>query len=154
MPFWQNLELLPSATREKSREAPKRSREEYKKSREKFQEGLRESNERMKNTEITAEVMLYIELNEEELKQKMIQERPEDVIQAIGSYDAKQWGQLKQTFAEAQFDLQVEATDEGHPSISMQIDFPEGNVSEKIPLNESLQEALIAKASGTQGKTI
>ena len=145
-PFWQNLELLPSAVREKARK-PERTKEEYAEGREKFQEGLRESEDRMKNKEITAEVMLYIEFNEEELKEKMAKEKPEDVVKSLFSYDSKQWGDLSQAFADRHFDLQVEAQDDGTPVISATVTLPEGNVTEKMQLNQSLQEALITRAT-------
>jgi hypothetical protein len=145
-PFWQNAELLPSAIRDKARETPKRSAQEYAESREKVKQGVREAGEHTKNSKQSAEVMLYIELNEDALKEKIAQEKPEDIIQNIGSYDAKQWGQMQQAFGETHFDLQVETTDEGKPQIAIQIELPDGNVSEKLQLNQSLQDALITKA--------
>jgi len=146
-PFWQNLEHLPSASREKAREKNKRTPKEYEKSRNKVKENVKEADDRMKNKEHSAEVMLYIEMNEEDLKEKMKEESFDEVTKEFGSYDARQWAQMQKTFAEGQFDLQVETTDEGKPKISMNIDMPEGNVAEKIQLNQSLQDALITKAT-------
>lgn len=145
-PFWQNLDLLPSMMREKAKERPKRSADEYAKSREQFQEGLKEAKNRSKLSDIAAEVLFYIEMEEEELKEKFQEEDLKDVVQDFGSYDSKQWGQLQQAFGEGRFDLQVEQAKEGHPTISMNVEMPEGNVAEKVQLNQSLQEALIAKA--------
>ncbi len=150
MPFWQNLDLLPASIRERARERPKRSAKEYAKSREKFKEGLKEATEKSKLNEVSAEVLLYIELNEEELKEKMQKENLQDLVQEFHKYDAKQWGQLQAVFGKGQFDLQVNQTHEGHPQISMTIDLPEGNVQEKLQLNQALQEALIARATGKQ----
>jgi len=150
MPFWQNLDLLPSSVRESAREKPKRSPKEYAEGRERFQEQLKEATEKTKLNEASAEVLLYIELNEEELKERMQKENLQDLTQEFRSYDARQWGQLQHTFGTGQFDLAVEQTHEGHPKISMTIDLPEGNVQEKLQLNQSLQEALIARATGQQ----
>jgi len=147
MPFWQNVELLPSASREKSRKRPKRSKEEYKKSREKVKEGVREAKEHREQNETVAEVMLYIEMNEEQLKEKMKDENLSDIASGFTSYDQRQWDQLQTIFGEGRFDLSVDKNDEGNPRISMQIDLPEGNVSEKVSLNQSLQDALIARAT-------
>jgi len=147
-PFWQNLELLPSSSREKARERTERTPKEYEKSREKVKDNVREAKDQMKNKEHSAEVMLYIELNEEELKEKMKEESFDEIAGEMRSYDARQWAQMQQTFANGRFDLQVETTDEGKPMISMNIEMPEGNVKEKVQLNQSLQEALIARATG------
>ena len=148
MPFWQNLELLPSSTREKAQNKPKRSKEEYAESREKVKDGVKEAKESREQNESVAEVMLYIEFNEEELKEKMMKENLQDTVGEFSSYDKKQWSQLQQAFGENRFDLIVEKSDIGEPNISMRIDLPEGNVREKIPLNSSLQEALITRATG------
>jgi len=148
MPFWQNLDLLPSSERQSAHERPKRSAGEYAQSREMFQEGLKEATEKSKLNEVSAEVLMYIELNETELKEKMQKENLQDLSQEFRSYDAKQWDQLRLAFDKGQFDLSVDQTHEGHPQISMTIDLPEGNVKEKVQLNQSLQEALIAKATG------
>ena len=148
MPFWQNLDLLPSSTREHARERPKRSATEYAESREKVQEGLKEATEKSKLNEVSAEVLLYIELNEEELKEKMQKENLQDLTQEFRSYDAKQWDQLRIAFGQGDFDLGVDQSHEGHPQITMTIDLPEGNVQENLQLNQSLQDALIARATG------
>ena len=145
-PFWQNLDLLPSMVREKAKEKPKRSAKEYAEGREKFQEGLKEAKERSRLSDVAAEVLFYIEMEEEELKEKFQEEDLKDIVQDFGSYDAKQWGQMQQTFGEGRFDLQVEQSEDGHPTISMNVDMPEGNVAEKVQLNQSLQDALITKA--------
>lgn len=147
MPFWQNLELLPSSAREKARNKPERSSEEYADSREKVKEGVQEAKESREQNESVAEVMLYIEFNEEELKEKMMKENLQDTIGEFSSYDKKQWSQLQQAFGESRFDLVVEKSDAGEPHISMRVDLPEGNVQEKIPLNSGLQEALITRAT-------
>jgi hypothetical protein len=148
MPFWNNVDLLPAQVREKAKEEPKKSAKAYAKGREKFKEGLRESEDRVKNKKEAADVMLYIELNEEELKEKMSDEKPEDIVKKIGSYDAKQWGQMQQAFGESRFDLSVDTDDQGKPIISMQVELPEGNVSEKMQLTQGLQDALVARALG------
>ena len=150
MPFWQNVELLPSASREKAREKPKRSAKEYAKSREKVKEGLQEAKESREQNENTAEVMLYIEMNEEKLKEKMKDENLTDVASGFMSYDKRQWGQMQKAFGEAHFDLSVEKGEDGQPQISIQIDLPEGNVSEKMQLNQQLQDALITRALGQE----
>ena len=146
-PFWQNLELLPSASREKARESVKRTPKEYKESRKKVKENVKEADDRMRNKEHSAEVMLYIEFNEKELKEKMKEESFDEVAKQFSSYDSRQWSQMQQAFGEGKFDLQVETTDEGKPTISMNVDLPEGNVAEKVQLNQSLQEALITRAT-------
>ena len=150
MPFWQNVEMLPSASREKSREKPKRSAKEYSKDREKVKEGVQEAKESHEENRSVAEVMLYIELNEDELKEKMKNENMADVVSDFSSYDKKQWGQMQQIFGEANFDLSVTKGEDGQPQISMQIDLPEGNVSEKMQLNQQLQDALITRALGQE----
>ncbi len=147
MPFWQNLDLLPSMVREKAKEDRERSAEEYAESREKVKEGVKDAKERSKLSDVAAEVLFYIEMEEEELKEKFQEEDLKDVVQDFGSYDSKQWGQLQQAFGEGRFDLQVEQAEEGHPTISMNVEMPEGNVTEKVQLNQSLQEALIMKAT-------
>lgn len=150
MPFWQNVELLPSSVRKKAREKPKRSKEAYAESREKVKEGVQEAKESREQNEQTAEVMLYIEMNEEELKEKMKDENLADIAANFSSYDKKQWGQMQQIFGEANFDLSVTKGEDGQPQISMQIDMPEGNVSEKMQLNQQLQDALITRALGQE----
>lgn len=147
-PFWQNLELLPSSVRHKVREKPRRSPEEYEASREKVKEGLREGDEHKEKEEKVAEVMAYIELNEDELKEKMQGEKLEDTLAEFRSYDLRQWRSMQQAFAQGKFDLSVTASDEGKPKISMQIELPEGNVTEKLQLNPQLQQALTTRALG------
>ena len=109
---------------------------------------MQEAKESHEQNETMAEVMLYIEINEDELKEKMKDENLSDVITDFASYDQRQWNHMKQAFGEANFDLCVDKSDKGQPRISMQIDLPEGNVSEKIPLHKDLQEALITRALG------
>lgn len=147
-PFWQNPELLPSSVRQKVREKPARSPEEYEASREKVKEGIREGHERKEKEKNVAEVMLYIEVHEEELKEKMQKEKMEDTIAEMRSYDLRQWRQMQQAFAAGQFDLSVNVTDDGTPQISMQIELPEGNVTDKLALNQKLQDRLIQRAVG------
>lgn len=145
-PFWQNLELLPSSVRQKLREKAPRSPEEYEESREKVKEGLREGDEHKEKEKGAAEMMLYIEVNEEELKEKMSKEKLEDTLAEFGSFDLKQLRGMQQAFVQGKFDLSVGTTSEGKPTISMQIELPEGNVSEKLQLAQALQEALTTRA--------
>lgn len=147
-PFWQNLELLPSSVRQKLREKAPRTPEEYEESREKVKEGLREGDEHKEREKDAAEVLLYIETNEEELKEKMSKEKLEDTLAEFGSFDLKQLRGMQQAFAQGKFDLSVGTTSEGKPAITMQIELPEGNVTDKLQLAQSLQEALITKAIG------
>ena len=148
MPFWSNVDHLPAMVRDKVREKPKRSAKEYEKSRLKVHENVREAKKLRKQNENLAEVMLYVEVNEEELKEKMKEENLQDVSSEIRSYDARQWSQLQQAFAEGHFDISVDKDDANQPQISMTIDQPEGNVAEKMQLNQSLQDALITRALG------
>lgn len=147
-PFWQNLELLPSSVRQKIREKAPRTPEEYEESREKVKEGLREGDEHKEKEKGLAEVTLYIEVNEEELKEKMSKEKLEDTLAEFGSFDLKQLRGMQQAFAQGKFDLGVSQTSEGKPTITMQMELPEGNVSDKLQLAQSLQGALITKAMG------
>jgi len=139
---------VTAMTREKVREKPKRSKEAYAKSREKVKEGVQEASEHKEQNKSVAEVMLYIELNEDELKEKMKNENMADVVTDFSSYDQKQWSQMQQVFGEANFDLSVTKGEDGQPQISMTIDLPEGNVSEKMALSQDLQEALVKRALG------
>ena len=150
MPFWQNVEMLPSASRDKSREKPRRSAKEYAKGREKVKEVIQEAKESHEENRSVAEVMLYIELNEDELKEKMKDENLGDLVADFSSYDKRQLGQMQQVFGEAYFDLSVDKGENGQPQISMQIDLPEGNVSEIMQLNQPLQDALIARTLGQE----
>jgi len=145
-PFWQNLELLPSSVRHKAREKPARSPKEYEESRLKVQEGIREGHERKEREQNVAEVLFYIEINEDELKEKMQGEKLEDTLAEFRSFDLKQWRGMQQAFAQGKFDLSVGAAADGKPHISMQIELPEGNVTEKLPLAQSLQNALTTRA--------
>lgn len=145
-PFWQNLELLPSSVRHQAREKLARSPKEYEESRAKVKEGLREGDERKEKERGVAEVLFYIEMNEEELKEKMQGEKLEDSLAEFRSFDLKQWRSMQRAFAQGKFDLSVAATGEGKPTISMQIELPEGNVTEKLPLAQALQEALTTRA--------
>jgi len=153
MPFWQNVELLPSSTREKVRKRPKKTPKEYAKGRRKVKESVREAEQKREQNENAAEVMLYIELHEEELKEKMKDENLSDVVADFGSYDTHKKNQMMQAFGEARFDLSVDKAEDGNPRISMQMELPEGKVSEKLQLNQALQDALIARAVGKKPPT-
>lgn len=145
-PFWQNLDMLPSSTREKAREKKERSPEEYAEGREKVQEQVQQAKEHMKLNDVAADVLYYIEMNEEELKEKMQKESLQDVAKDFSSYDARQWRQMQQAFQQGQFDLAVTQTDDGRPAVSMTMTLPEGNVQEKVQIAQSLQEALVTAA--------
>jgi hypothetical protein len=145
-PFWSNPDLLPSMIREKARETPKRSEEQYAETRERVQKGVREAEKHMKLNDVAADVLLYIEMNEEKLNEKLKDESLQDVAKDFQSYDAKQWGQLQQAFGAGKFDLHVTQAEKGHPIITMTVTLPEGNVQETMQLNQSLQDALVKRA--------
>ena len=148
-----NLDIYSSSRRfEKRRERMKRSPREYAKSREKVKDNVREVDEHMEKNEKTAEVMLYIEMNEDKIKEKMLKESLRSSIGEFSSYDKKQWGQMQLAFSQGKFDLSVDTTHDNKPRISMQIALPEGKVSEKLPLTQSLQEDLMAQALKSAGR--
>lgn len=153
-PFWSNPDLLPSMIREKARETPKRSEEQYAETRERVQKGVREAEKHMKLNDVAADVLLYIEMNEEKLNEKLKDESLQDVAKDFQSYDARQWGQLQQAFGAGKFDLQVVQAKDGQPQIAMNITLPEGNVKETVQLNQSLQDALIQAATGTSNNRV
>ena len=142
----RNLDLMSSSEREKKRAKQKRSPEKYRESREKVQEQYEALSEDKEQREQASEVLMFIEMNEEKLKDELAAFEAESVLKDTQSYHDQQWARIAQAFHEKDFDVVVDRSEKGHPKIDLQFDLAEGNISEKIPLKQTLQESLQGQA--------
>ncbi len=135
------LDLLPSSEKRRIRKKM-RSPEVYEKTREKVK-GPEELEDELKVRESLADIKFGIETSSEkysELKEKMDASISESGIENIVDINDTSKESVK-ALEEGLYEIQIESDNSNNPEQIVLL--PEGNVSEKIPLQKSISEKFI-----------
>ena len=144
-----NLDILPSSERFRQRhERMKRGPKEYAEQRaERVGDQVGNIAEDMERNEELSELLIALHEEETTLKEQLGGDL-ENCTGALQNYDAKQWEDLLKAFTQGRYTFTVETGKNGKPEIGLALDLPEGNVKEKIPLTQTVQEAIASHARG------
>lgn len=98
------------------------------------------------------DVSEFLEAHREELTEEL---RDQDLLSVVDLPPGLEQllPQLREAFTRGKFELAVDTgQEEDRARVSVMIDLPEGNVSEKLPLKQNLSQRFVDRAQGPRGE--